>query len=41
MRTISSNHDGQYIASASEDLFMDIVSCLDLDIIEVKVFDCE
>ena len=26
MRTISFNHDGQYIASASEDLFIDIVS---------------
>ena len=37
MRTISFNHDGQYIASASEDLFIDIVSCPDLDIIEVKV----
>lgn len=37
MRTISFNHDGQYIASASEDLFIDIVSCLHLDILEVKV----
>ena len=37
MPTISSNHGGQYIASASEDLFMDIVNCLDLDIIVVKV----
>jgi len=25
VRTISFNHDGQYIASASEDLFIDIV----------------
>jgi len=37
VRTISFNHDGQYIASASEDLFIDIVSYLDLDILEVKV----
>ena len=30
-----------YIASVSEDLFMDIVSCLDLDIIEGKVIVCK
>jgi hypothetical protein len=36
VRTISFNYDGQYIASASEDLFIDIVSCLDLDIPDLK-----
>lgn len=36
MRTISFNHDGQYIASASEDLFIDIVSCIHLDLLKVK-----
>lgn len=38
VRTISFNHDGQYIASASEDLFIDIVSFLNLAIEESRSF---